>query len=162
MATSKGEGAFGIIAAVTGVLALIVAILQFVHDVYGVGPAPVTSAVNWATGESGSTVPQSSPDGGDNGIPGFDREPPTTPQNLRIESRNGCSVTLKWDPSEDNVSVENYRIFDGSQFKGHVEEEFTTHEVLMFPGDEHGFTVMAVDGRNNQSELSNVVRVPPC
>jgi len=95
-------------------------------------------------------------------VPGPDAEPPTTPQNLRVESKNGCSVTLRWDPPENAVSVFRYRIYDGSTFKGLVDGKFTSYVVQMFPGDEHSFTVLASDARNNESHLSDAVLVNPC
>lgn len=164
MAASHVGVVASVVSAITGVLALMLAGMQYVHDRYGVGPAPFEAIQDWATGSGGSETDTQPPTGGGREvvIPPIDTAAPSTPQNLRIEARNGCSLTLRWDPSEDNVGVQNYRLYDGSQFEGLVEGQFTSFEVSMFPGEEAKFAVLASDGRNNESGLSNVVRATPC
>lgn len=166
MAASHVGVVAGVVSAITGVLALVLAGMQYVHDRTGVGPAPFEVIQDWVTGRdgSGTGTDTGSPTGGGGGvtIPPIDTAAPSTPQNLRIEARNGCSLTLRWDRSEDNVGVQNYRLYDGSQLAGLVEGQFTSFEVLMFPGEEAKFAVLASDGRSNESGLSNVVLATPC
>jgi hypothetical protein len=163
VSSSKGEGPFTVIAGITGVLALIVTGLQVIHEVYGVGPAPVTAAVDWIKNEGSSPGRQPpAPQGGSPSTPEPDDLPPDAPENLRIDSQLECLVTLGWDASIDDVGVENYFIYDGSSRAGQVGGEFTVYEVRLFPGQEANYTVQAVDGSGNESPLSNVLTVPPC
>lgn len=92
--------------------------------------------------------------------PSPEGKPLPAPQNLRVESQNGCAVTLTWD-AVDNVSVGNYHLYDNSTFVGLVDGQFNSKVVQMFPGDEPSYTVVASD-KNNMSEPSNTVKVGPC
>lgn len=152
----------GVVSAITGVLALILAGMQYVHNETGEGPAPFTAVKDWWEENNPPPEPEVTPPDGLITIPPDDSEAPTAPQNLRIETQNGCSVTLRWDQSQDNVAVQTYRVYDGSQPIDGIEGQFTSAEVSMFPGETGTFAVLASDARNNESGLSNVVEVTPC
>jgi hypothetical protein len=157
---------------VVGILTLAVAVLQLVHDAYGVGVAPISAArevYRDITGDN-PTDSQSADVSADEIVESaqeldeamdelieesFDSTPPTPPSNLRIAEQNECVVNLEWDPSTDDEELSAYRVYSNGSFDGMVDEKFTEFEVRLFPGDSRTFTVIAVDGSANESKRSN-------
>jgi hypothetical protein len=83
-----------------------------------------------------------------------DEEPPTAPVNLTA-TVGTKGVELKWDPSSDNVGVENYVVFrDGSELASPVEVAFL--DPLASVGG-HEYVVYAEDAVGNRSAASDSV-----
>lgn len=76
--------------------------------------------------------------------------PPTTPENLEASYLGNGSVALSWDASTDNIGVVNYRVYEGSSFKGAVTGTTYTVDGLV-EGESYTFYVSAVDNSNNES-----------
>ncbi len=91
-----------------------------------------------------------------------DTQPPSTPTGLTATSISSSSVSLSWNPSNDNVGVVGYDILrDGSQIGTSVGTSFTDNTVA--PDTSYTYTVRARDAGGNQSGLSSglPVTTPP-
>lgn len=157
--SERGEGAGAALGIVLAFLSLVVAVLQLVHDVYGVGPAPITYIVDKIQDAAG----QGPPEPGRVPVPvpkaptgAFDVEPPTVPQNLRIEraggSRIGCDVVLAWDASADNTGVRSYHVYANGTFRGIAPGSSSSFAVSVFSGAQENYTVSASDGSNESGQ----------
>ena len=155
---------------------VVIAALQLVHQVYGVGVAPIT--VGWEivreftggvpTSGAPGEIPVGSGSSGDpsqiledamkDGIEDIsDSIPPTSPSNLRVTAQDECVVTLAWDPSTDDKELSGYRIYDRGSVRGMVAEGTTEFVDRLVPGTATSFTVVAFDRSLNESERSNEV-----
>jgi hypothetical protein len=91
-----------------------------------------------------------------------DTTPPSVPQNLRVTAQGGGTVSLAWDPSTDNVAVQEYEVFTGDKdpyvLRATVSHPTTTVKVTgLTAGTTYPFRVRAIDkGRLNSSGLSNI------
>jgi hypothetical protein len=162
---SKSErGAGAAVGTIIAFLGLIVAVLQLVHDVYGVGPAPITYVLDQIKGSDEGEGPGTPPGSGLGPGPtdAFDFEPPTVPQNLRISTstrtRTGCDVVLAWQASTDNTGVESYPVYANGTYRGSAPGNSSTFAVSIFVGKQENFTISASDG-SNESGQSNAVAV---
>ncbi|MBI4197008.1 MAG: S8 family serine peptidase [Deltaproteobacteria bacterium] len=89
-------------------------------------------------------------------------EPPTTPTGIEasvsLEPDDTASVTLRWQPATDNISVEGYRIYrDGSLVATATETQFIdTNQPI---GIDLTYEVSAIDLAGNESPYSEPVTV---
>ena len=89
---------------------------------------------------------------------GRDRQPPTTPSNLRITASGPTSVSLAWDASTDNQSNWWYCVQRNGSGCVRVDPPNTTHtRNNLMPNTTHSFSVYAIDAAGNRSGDSNVV-----
>ncbi len=83
-----------------------------------------------------------------------DLVPPTAPTEL-IAQPDLTSVTLSWEASTDNISVEGYRV----SLDGIIIDTVTTTSYVvngLIPSTEYTFDVEALDGDRNNSEKASV------
>lgn len=145
---------------VVSALALIVASLQLAHDSLGLDFSPIETARDIVTPILNADT-DSEPDAGSGTADPTGPETPTAPQNLRLESQEGCDVTLAWDASSDDVGVQSYRLYDNGTFSGRTDGAITTQRVPLISEREHHFVVVASDGLND-SPPSNELTIAPC
>ncbi|MBR6716978.1 MAG: hypothetical protein IKI77_01355 [Oscillospiraceae bacterium] len=90
-----------------------------------------------------------------------DTEAPTAPEDLRLLSKTGSSVTLAWNVSKDNVATTGYYIYcDGKKVA--EEKDGLYHKVTGLETDKsYVFTVCAVDAAGNVSKHSGSVSAAP-
>ena len=87
-----------------------------------------------------------------------DGGPPTTPANLQASSVKYNTITLKWDPSTDDVGLKNYEIYRGNEFLDISTSTSLTVSNLE-PLNTYTFKVRAIDIANKTSEWSNILTV---
>ena len=87
-----------------------------------------------------------------------DTQPPTVPTDLEIIEKTETSITIGWTPSTDNVGVEEYEIYNGSE-KVDSTKETTFSLKELKPDTTYRLTVKARDAANNLSEASNEIAV---
>lgn len=86
----------------------------------------------------------------------IDNRRPTVPVGLKIESSTRTSISLKWDPSTDNVGIYKYDIYINSVKSYSVDTTRFTIQDLS-PGQVYNFQVRARDLAGNISSFSNQV-----
>jgi hypothetical protein len=88
-----------------------------------------------------------------------DTEPPTAPPNLRITDSTTSSISVDWDASTDNVSVNYYRVrwnVAGQPYQA-ANTSVTNYQVSSLQaGTEYIIQVLAVDPNGNESQVSTV------
>jgi subtilisin family serine protease len=100
-----------------------------------------------------------------------DTEPPTAPPNLRVTDSTTSSLSIDFDASTDNVSVNYYRVrwnLPGQPYQA-VNVAQTNHVITgLQAGTEYQIGVLAVDPNGNESPVSTttgktkvVVETPP-
>lgn len=158
-ASSRGPSPMKVATFMVSLLGLLITALQVGHDVFGLRFSPIEAAQNVIEPvlQGGNDRPPSDNDT----IPDVDTSSPTTPQNLRLVAQNGCTASLAWDPSQDDVGVRSYRLYEDGHVAGLTDGTITAFDVQLFPGDDHRFTVQASDGPNDSGQ-SNEVSVPAC
>lgn len=144
-----------------GLLSLIVAALELIHSIFGVGVSPVGVAAEQVK-RIVDTPPPVTTGPPQVTITPFDSDPPSAPSNLRVTGSAGCSIDLEWDHSSDNVEVKAYRVFAGAILSGLVEGHLSEFRAIMFPREKVVFTVVAMDTGGNDSLPSNAVLALPC
>jgi chitodextrinase len=86
-----------------------------------------------------------------------DTQVPTAPANLTVVSKNLTTVSLKWDPSSDNVSVAAYAIYINNNYYSTATTGSTQYTCSgMTPNTTYNFTVRAYDTSGNYSSSSNI------
>jgi chitodextrinase len=99
-----------------------------------------------------------------------DRQPPTTPTNLRVTAITPHSVTLAWNPSTDNSGKFSYVICCANVSSMTTPENVSTfvYTAGLEPGRTFTLRMYAVDAAGNYSKPSNSVtftlpmdRTPP-
>lgn len=83
-----------------------------------------------------------------------DRTAPSAPGNLRIENMSSGSVTLAWEPSEDDVAILGYWIYRDDVYLAQTPLNQNTI-VDMLPG-RYSFKVCAVDFSGNTSSAAAI------
>jgi hypothetical protein len=86
----------------------------------------------------------------------LDEEAPSAPRNLAAEA-SGMNVTLSWDPSSDNIIVDEYHIYVEGVKIDSVPAEETDNEVTVdvtghVPGGTYEVTVTGVDPSDNEGD----------
>lgn len=83
-----------------------------------------------------------------------DTESPTIPRNLFASAVTHNSITLSWDPSNDNVSVARYDVYrDGIKIGSANTTTYTDTDLT--PHTSYIYTVQAVDSAGNVSSPSD-------
>ena len=83
--------------------------------------------------------------------------PPSVPAALTGEI-NGTTVSLSWDASTDDESVQGYNVYQNNDYLTTV---FTTgYEGTVVDGNIYSYFVVAFDGRNNFSSRSDTLILP--
>ena len=90
-----------------------------------------------------------------------DREAPTPPGDVHVVAATQSSVSVAWDPSQDNVGVAGYLVYaDGGRYRV-SSTAFTVQNTDC--GQSIAVAVVAYDAANNRSELSwTIVSTAPC
>ena len=85
---------------------------------------------------------------------------PSAPSNLRLDYAYASRVTLRWDPSQDDIAVTEYRVYRNGEQIGTVNPDFCSTMDYNLPADGNcTYTVRAVDRDGNVSADSNIVHV---
>jgi hypothetical protein len=88
-----------------------------------------------------------------------DTIPPTAPVNVKIVYTTNSSVSIKWNPSTDNVGVKNYQVYvNGVKSYTTSATDFIINALQK--GTQYSFAVRALDSSGNASPLSNIVSAP--
>lgn len=90
-------------------------------------------------------------------LAGQDKKPPTKPSNLRVTSTSTYSISLAWNPSNDNSGTFSYRVWVSYGATYTVPQNQTTFTLFVAPSSTYSFYVYAVDGSGNTSPKSNTV-----
>lgn len=88
-----------------------------------------------------------------------DRIPPTTPTNLHVTAKDSFSVSLAWNPSNDNSGQFSYVIVASNGQRATVPQSATsfTFTAGLEPRYAYSFYIYAVDAAGNRSRYSNRV-----
>jgi chitodextrinase len=91
-----------------------------------------------------------------------DSQKPTTPDGLSAVSSTYTSISLKWNPSSDNIRLKGYEIYCDGEKKGSATIEYYECKGLE-PGREYTFFVKACDIAGNYSYQSSRIYIatPP-
>ncbi len=92
-----------------------------------------------------------------------DLERPSTPTGLGIDGIGSGSVSLAWNPSNDNVGVAGYKIFDAATNTEILETGPTPSATVtgLTNGQNYSFYVKAFDAAGNTSWRTNTVSATP-
>ena len=83
---------------------------------------------------------------------------PTVPTGLKRESATSSTITMEWNPSTDDVSVQSYRIYRNGDYIGSSTHPHTTfRDRYLDTSSGYNYTVSAVDGDGNESAQSAAV-----
>jgi chitodextrinase len=90
-----------------------------------------------------------------------DTAPPTAPTGLTVTALTSSSVALSWNAASDNVGVAGYYLIRNSvRINLPVVISGTTYtDTSLPPDDTYTYNVVAYDGAQNTSGVSNMVRV---
>ncbi|MBY0215411.1 lytic polysaccharide monooxygenase [Paenibacillus illinoisensis] len=89
-----------------------------------------------------------------------DTSAPTAPSHLHAHTVSATSVSLMWSSSTDNVAVNSYDIYQGSDRIATVNGNVTSYEVTgLKSSSTYTFSIKAKDSAGNVSEASNVITV---
>ncbi|MFA6492866.1 MAG: fibronectin type III domain-containing protein [Patescibacteria group bacterium] len=127
-------------------------------------PSPTLSST-----ESPTTSPGATPSGGVTTSPGAspvptsssaDVQAPTVPSNLRATKLGAITLTLAWDSSSDDISVQGYEIYNPTTniLVGTTANNFFDFSGLL-PNTTYKFYVRAFDGANHYSPNSEVLTI---
>jgi chitodextrinase len=84
-----------------------------------------------------------------------DSQPPTTPSHLSVSGRTRTSLSVSWGPSNDNVAVAGYRVWNGSALASTLTSTNATLSKLAC-GTPYTIGVDAFDSAGNQSGAARV------
>jgi regulation of enolase protein 1 (concanavalin A-like superfamily) len=87
-----------------------------------------------------------------------DQTAPTTPTGLMVQKRTDASISLRWNPSSDDVGALGYRIYRGDKFLDSASSSFFT-DTLVSPGTTYTYRIQAFDGSGKRSGMSQIVTV---
>ncbi len=97
-------------------------------------------------------------DWSDGVTPPGDTEPPSVPKGLHAIDSTDSSVTIAWEPSQDNVGVTWYKVFlDGIGIGTTVGTEYPI--TSLEPGRRYSMSVSANDQEQNESPRSSSIFV---
>lgn len=83
-----------------------------------------------------------------------DDEPPTAPQNLRLDSKTANTVSLKWDASQDNIGVAGYNVYRNDVKIATVQTN-SYRDTGLKSDTEYDYFVESFDTKGNTSKPSN-------
>ncbi len=87
-----------------------------------------------------------------------DNEAPSTPEDLKVISKSGSTVSIEWKASTDNLWVDGYAIYrDGQKIGDSKDTSFTDLAVTGITN--YQYYVKAYDKSNNFSDESNPINV---
>jgi hypothetical protein len=87
-----------------------------------------------------------------------DTQPPTAPANLRVTGVTSNSVSLAWNASTDNVKVQRYRVYIGSNTNHYTSTESLNIRVGgLQPARSYSFRLRAADSSGNLSPFTPTV-----
>jgi hypothetical protein len=87
----------------------------------------------------------------------FDKQPPTTPQNLQARADSSSQIDLHWDASSDNFSVKGYNIRRNGVIVATVDGYQHYVDTGLTPLTAYSYTIQAYDPAGNLSPSSAVV-----
>ena len=90
----------------------------------------------------------------DGGAP-VDAEPPTEPQNLRVDAATSQDVSLVWDAASDNVGVTAYRVSRDGQLLA-TTGTTSFNDTGLQAGTTYEYAVTALDAAGNVSTAARV------
>ncbi|MDO4945470.1 MAG: fibronectin type III domain-containing protein [Ruminococcus sp.] len=82
-----------------------------------------------------------------------DTDSPEVPQNVKIKSVTGSSLTLSWNASKDNVGTEGYVVYCNNEEISRTEECEFKHSGLT-ENEEYSYMIKAYDKAGNLSDFS--------
>ncbi|MGW8313992.1 MAG: fibronectin type III domain-containing protein [Bacteroidales bacterium] len=85
--------------------------------------------------------------------PAEDTISPAVPQNLQLTGQTPTSLSVAWEPSEDNIGVSGHLIYVDGEVHGSTGDTAMTIEGL-FPATAYALNVSAMDDAGNESALS--------
>jgi chitodextrinase len=90
-----------------------------------------------------------------------DRQPPTTPTNLRVTGATAYNVSFAWNPSTDNSGSFVYRICCGENSSATIAAPASSFTFVggVRPNRTYSFRMFAQDAAGNVSKYSNTVSV---
>jgi len=83
-----------------------------------------------------------------------DEEAPSVPENLKIKSKTGSSVTIGWDFASDNVETTGYDVYRDGELLDSVGKVTEYKDATAVAGKSYEYQVSAYDASGNVSELS--------
>lgn len=87
-----------------------------------------------------------------------DREAPSAPERLQVDFAFGDRVSLSWEPSTDNVTVQGYKVFrDGVEIADLPVILNSYLDLAPIPGAVHRYQVAAYDQASNVSISRNEI-----
>ena len=89
---------------------------------------------------------------------GDDTAKPTPPSDLRVKSNTATAVELAWTASDDNDTVEEYRVYEGANVVV-ASSSLSVQITGLDPYSTHTYEVTAVDAAENESPRSDAVTV---
>ncbi|WP_139490321.1 M6 family metalloprotease domain-containing protein [Brevibacillus dissolubilis] len=88
----------------------------------------------------------------------YDKTAPSAPSNLTAASDSASTITLNWSGATDNTGVTGYRIYrDGGVVATVTGTSYTDTGLVM--NQTYSYQIMAIDGADNHSFLSNQVQM---
>ena len=90
-----------------------------------------------------------------------DTERPSIPQNFKVHSRTGSSITIMWNPSADNVETVGYKIFRNDEEIAEVISETVYKDTKLVADKEYTYKIKAYDAAGNCSDFSDSVSSYP-
>lgn len=85
-----------------------------------------------------------------------DTDSPETPQNVKIKSITGSSLTLSWNASKDNVGTEGYIVYCNNEEIARTDKCEYKHSGLN-ENEEYSYMIKAYDKAENLSDFSEKV-----
>ncbi|MCM1315478.1 MAG: PKD domain-containing protein, partial [Muribaculaceae bacterium] len=86
-----------------------------------------------------------------------DTESPSVPQNLKVHSITGSSITIMWNPSTDNVETVGYKIFRDDKEIAEVTGKTVYKDLKLNENSEYTYKIKAYDLAGNCSDFSDSV-----
>jgi fibronectin type 3 domain-containing protein len=87
-----------------------------------------------------------------------DATAPSAPSNLQSTSVTASSVSLAWDPANDDVGVTGYRVYRGGTNVGQVDGGTLAYtDTGLTDATQYTYTVTAIDAVGHESSASNAI-----
>ncbi len=90
----------------------------------------------------------------------FDETPPSVPENLRLETATGTSLSFTWDASTDDTAVTGYKVYRGTKLLATVNASSRNYtDTGLSPTVTYSYYVSAFDAQNNTSAKSQPLKL---